>query len=115
VREGRLWRERVHFVLAVSQAANPLTAVAYVLLFGLGSMLGMGALSAVTAVPASGERAVADLGPITGSWARWEWGRCGGRAGRDRCRLARTTSRLALTTVLYYLAATTPTLSNTIA
>ena len=38
-------------VLAVSQAASPLTAVAYVLLFGLGSMLGMGALSAVIAVP----------------------------------------------------------------
>jgi hypothetical protein len=38
-------------VLAVSQAAHPATAVAYVLLFGLGSMLGMGALSAVIAVP----------------------------------------------------------------
>jgi cytochrome c biogenesis protein CcdA len=38
-------------VLAVSQAASPATAVAYVLLFGLGSMLGMGALSAVIAVP----------------------------------------------------------------
>jgi ABC-type nickel/cobalt efflux system permease component RcnA len=38
-------------VLAVSQAANPAAAMAYVLLFGLGSMLGMGALSAVIAVP----------------------------------------------------------------
>jgi high-affinity nickel permease len=38
-------------VLAVSQAANPLVGMAYVLLFGLGSMLGMGALSAVIAVP----------------------------------------------------------------
>jgi cytochrome c biogenesis protein CcdA len=38
-------------VLAVSQAASPATAVGYVLLFGLGSMLGMGALSAVIAVP----------------------------------------------------------------
>jgi hypothetical protein len=38
-------------VLAVSQAASPGVAVAYVLLFGIGSMLGMGALSAVIAVP----------------------------------------------------------------
>jgi cytochrome c biogenesis protein CcdA len=38
-------------VLAISQAASPVTAVAYVLLFGLGSMLGMGALSVVIAVP----------------------------------------------------------------
>jgi cytochrome c biogenesis protein CcdA len=38
-------------VLAVSQAANPAAAMAYVALFGFGSMLGMGALSAVIAVP----------------------------------------------------------------
>ena len=38
-------------VLAVSQAANPAAAMAYVALFGVGSMLGMGALSAVIAVP----------------------------------------------------------------
>ena len=38
-------------VLAVSQAANPATAAAYVALFGIGSMLGMGALRAVIAVP----------------------------------------------------------------
>ena len=38
-------------VLAVSQAANPVVGMAYVLLFGLGSMLGMAALSAVIAVP----------------------------------------------------------------
>jgi high-affinity nickel permease len=38
-------------VLAVSQAASPGVAVGYVLLFGIGSMLGMGALSAVIAVP----------------------------------------------------------------
>src|SRR5437016_1122522 len=38
-------------VLAVAQAQNPLTAMLYILLFGLGSMLGMAALSAVIAVP----------------------------------------------------------------
>jgi cytochrome c biogenesis protein CcdA len=38
-------------VLAVSQAANPAYGLLYVLLFGIGSMLGMGALSAVIAVP----------------------------------------------------------------
>jgi hypothetical protein len=38
-------------VLAVSQAAHPAQALGYVLLFGIGSMLGMGALSAVIAVP----------------------------------------------------------------
>jgi high-affinity nickel permease len=38
-------------VLAVSQAASPAYGMLYVLLFGVGSMLGMGALSAVIAVP----------------------------------------------------------------
>lgn len=38
-------------VLTVSQVANPLIALSYVLLFGVGSMLGMAALSAVIAVP----------------------------------------------------------------
>jgi hypothetical protein len=38
-------------VLAVSAVADPLQAVAYVVLFGLGSMIGMGALSSVIAVP----------------------------------------------------------------
>ncbi|MFZ5715961.1 MAG: sulfite exporter TauE/SafE family protein [Bradyrhizobium sp.] len=38
-------------VLAVTQVADPVYGVLYVLLFGLGSMLGMGALSAVIAVP----------------------------------------------------------------
>ena len=38
-------------VLAVSQVADPLQGVAYVVLFGLGSMLGMGTLSSVIAVP----------------------------------------------------------------
>jgi hypothetical protein len=48
-------------VLAASQAAHPGTAVAYVLLFGLGSMLGMGALSAVIAVPIA----------VSARWLTW--------------------------------------------
>jgi High-affinity nickel-transport protein len=38
-------------VLAVSQASNALVGLGYVALFGIGSMVGMGALSAVIAVP----------------------------------------------------------------
>jgi hypothetical protein len=38
-------------VLTVSQVASPAAAMAYVLLFGVSSMLGMGALSVVIAVP----------------------------------------------------------------
>lgn len=38
-------------VLVVSQAARPIDGLLYVLLFGVGSMIGMGALSAVIAVP----------------------------------------------------------------
>jgi len=38
-------------VLAATQVANPLYGILYVLLFGIGSMLGMGALSVVIAVP----------------------------------------------------------------
>jgi hypothetical protein len=38
-------------VLAVSQAASPAAGLGYVALFGIGSMVGMGALSAVIAVP----------------------------------------------------------------
>jgi hypothetical protein len=38
-------------VLAVSNVADPIQGVAYVVLFGLGSMIGMGALSSVIAVP----------------------------------------------------------------
>ena len=48
-------------VLAVTQAASPATAVAYVLLFGIGSMLGMGALSAVIAVPLA----------VSARWLTW--------------------------------------------
>jgi high-affinity nickel permease len=38
-------------VLAASQATSPALGVAYILLFGIGSMLGMGALSSLIAVP----------------------------------------------------------------
>jgi hypothetical protein len=38
-------------VLAVSQASSPAVALGYVVLFGIGSMVGMGALSTVIAVP----------------------------------------------------------------
>ncbi len=38
-------------VLAVSQASSPAVGLAYVALFGIGSMIGMGALSTVIAVP----------------------------------------------------------------
>jgi cytochrome c biogenesis protein CcdA len=38
-------------VLAVTQASSPVAGLGYVALFGIGSMIGMGALSAVIAVP----------------------------------------------------------------
>lgn len=38
-------------VLAVSQVASPVYGLIYVLLFGIGSMVGMGALSTVIAIP----------------------------------------------------------------
>jgi hypothetical protein len=38
-------------VLAVSQASSPAVGLAYVALFGVGSMIGMGALSALIALP----------------------------------------------------------------
>lgn len=38
-------------VLAVSQVERPLQGVLYIVLFGIGSMVGMGALSAVIALP----------------------------------------------------------------
>jgi hypothetical protein len=48
-------------VLAVSQVANPAAGMAYVLLFGVGSMLGMGALSVVIAVPLA----------VSARWLTW--------------------------------------------
>ena len=38
-------------ILTVSAVADPMQGAAYVVLFGLGSMLGMGVLSSVIAVP----------------------------------------------------------------
>ena len=38
-------------VLAVTQAATPAIGLGYVALFGVGSMIGMGALSSLIAVP----------------------------------------------------------------
>ena len=48
-------------MLAVAQVANPVGGMAYVLLFGVGSMLGMGALSAVIAVPLA----------VSARWLTW--------------------------------------------
>jgi cytochrome c biogenesis protein CcdA len=48
-------------VLAVSKVANPVYGLFYVLLFGIGSMLGMGALSTVIAVPLA----------ISAKWLTW--------------------------------------------
>jgi len=48
-------------VLAVSQVATPAYGMFYVLLFGIGSMLGMGALSVVIAVPLA----------VSARWLTW--------------------------------------------
>ena len=48
-------------VLAVSQASSPLAGLGYVALFGIGSMVGMGALSAVIAVPLA----------VSARWLTW--------------------------------------------
>ena len=48
-------------LLAVSQLADPLYGMLYVLLFGIGSMLGMGALSVVIAVPLA----------VSARWLTW--------------------------------------------
>lgn len=48
-------------VLAVSQVAHPVVGIFYVLLFGVGSMLGMGALSVVIAVPLA----------VSARWLTW--------------------------------------------
>ena len=48
-------------VLAVSQASSPAVGLGYVALFGIGSMIGMGALSTVIAVPLA----------ISARWLTW--------------------------------------------
>jgi hypothetical protein len=48
-------------LLTVSQASSPVAGLAYVALFGIGSMIGMGALSTVIAVPLA----------ISARWLTW--------------------------------------------
>ncbi len=48
-------------VLAVSQASSAAAGLGYVALFGIGSMIGMGALSAVIAVPLA----------VSARWLTW--------------------------------------------
>jgi ABC-type nickel/cobalt efflux system permease component RcnA len=48
-------------VLAVSQVANPVYGMLYVALFGIGSMLGMGVLSTIIAVPLA----------VSARWLTW--------------------------------------------
>jgi hypothetical protein len=48
-------------VLAVSQASSPAIALGYIALFGIGSMVGMGALSAMIAVPLA----------VSARWLTW--------------------------------------------
>ena len=48
-------------VHAISQVANPAYGMLYVLLFGIGSMLGMGVLSTVIAVPIA----------VSARWLTW--------------------------------------------
>ena len=48
-------------VLTVSQASNPVVGLGYVALFGIGSMIGMGALSMVIAVPLA----------VSARWLTW--------------------------------------------
>jgi high-affinity nickel permease len=48
-------------VLAVSQASSPVVALVYVALFGIGSMIGMGVLSTVIAVPLA----------VSARWLTW--------------------------------------------
>jgi cytochrome c biogenesis protein CcdA len=48
-------------VLAASQASSPVVGLGYVILFGIGSMIGMGALSTVIAVPLA----------VSARWLTW--------------------------------------------
>jgi hypothetical protein len=78
----RLWRDRVHgfrwrtllvglmhgmagsaalLMLAVAKASSAMAGLGYVALFGIGSMVGMGALSAVIAVPLA----------VSARWLNW--------------------------------------------
>jgi hypothetical protein len=48
-------------VLAVSRASSPAAGLGYIALFGIGSMVGMGALSTVIAVPLA----------VSARWLTW--------------------------------------------
>jgi hypothetical protein len=48
-------------MLTVSQASSPAVGLGYVALFGIGSMIGMGALSTVIAVPLA----------VSARWLTW--------------------------------------------
>ena len=63
-------------VLAVSQASSPVAGLGYVALFGIGSMVGMGALSAVIAVPLA----------VSARWLTWANQRPAGRCRRHHHR-----------------------------
>jgi hypothetical protein len=58
-------------VLAVSQASSAVAGLGYVALFGIGSMVGMGALSAVIAVPLA----------VSARWLTWANGGLQGAVG----------------------------------
>jgi high-affinity nickel permease len=58
-------------VLAVSQASSPAVGLGYVALFGIGSMVGMGALSTVIAVPLA----------VSARWLTWANGGLQGAVG----------------------------------
>ena len=58
-------------VLTVSQASSPAVGLAYVALFGIGSMIGMGALSTVIAVPLA----------VSARWLTWANGGLQGVVG----------------------------------
>jgi len=75
-RHGRLG---ALLVLTVSQASSPAVGLAYVALFGIGSMIGMGALSTVIAVPLA----------VSARWLTWANSGLQSAVGchhhRDRC------------------------------
>ena len=58
-------------VLAVAQASSAAAGLGYVALFGIGSMVGMGALSAVIAVPLA----------VSARWLTWANGGLQGDVG----------------------------------
>ncbi len=70
-------------VLTVSQAPSVAVGLGYVALFGIGSMFGMGALSAVIAVPLA----------LSARWLTWANSGLQGAVGRDHDRDRRQDDR----------------------